>query len=179
EVSCIIVRNLDDEIVTFPIGENFHEKGILKTTKVPADISCDIYQKIKNIGKKIMEGLDFIGILGIEFFITESGDIYFNEMAPRPHNSGHYSMDACDYSQFQLHIMSICGLPLEKPKLKKNCVMLNILGENKKKIDKLIETSDTKVHIYGKDGWKIGRKMGHINFIGDNLEKVIKDVENF
>lgn len=179
EVSCIVVRNLDDEIITFPIGENFHEKGILKTTKVPADISSNLCHKIEATGKKIMEGLDFIGILGIEFFLSECGEIYFNEMAPRPHNSGHYSLDACDYSQFHLHIMSICGMPLKTPQLKKNCIMLNILGENRKKVEKFFEDPDIKVHIYGKEGWKTGRKMGHINFVGNNLEELVKKVENF
>lgn len=174
ELSCVVIRNLDDEIVTFPVGENIHENGILKNTIVPARVSQEILERVENIAKKVMTELDFIGILALEFFLGENEEIYFNEMAPRPHNSCHYSMDACNFSQFQLHIMSICGMKLEQPKLNSNCVMINILGDNKKKVEKLEEKEYRKIHLYGKDKWIPGRKMGHINLVGDNLDKLIK-----
>lgn len=179
EVSCIVVRNLDDEIVTFPIGENIHEKGILKTTIVPARVSQEIISRVESNARKIMIGLDFIGILGIEFFIGENGEIYFNEMAPRPHNSGHYTLDACNYSQFHLHIMSICGIALKVPTLTSKCVMLNILGENRKTVEKVKLEEGQNIHLYGKEGWKTGRKMGHINFVGKDIDKLLDLAENF
>ncbi len=154
EVSCIVVRG--DDTVAFPVGENIHKNGILHKTIAPARLPDT--QKITDAAKRIMEHLGFKGILGIEFFVK--GDkIYFNEMAPRPHNSAHYTMDACDYSQFDMLIKALTDGKLTQPVLNSPVVMINILGEDKDKFD------HSKCHIYGKTDWKIGRKMGHINIL--------------
>lgn len=178
EVSCMVIRGVNGEIVTFPIGENIHKNGILNMTIVPARIDKELEEEIKYISKKIMEELNFYGPLGIEFFIKDK-EIYFNEMAPRPHNSVHYTMDACNESQFDLHLKSLLGKSLEEPKLLKKVVMLNILGEDKEKVEKIKIEESIKVYLYGKSIWKIGRKMGHINFLGDNLEELIEKAKSF
>lgn len=178
EVSCLVVRGLNGDIVTFPVGENIHKNGILNVTIVPARIEKSLDKKIQEISKKIIKGLGFVGPLGIEYFVGRDGEVYFNEMAPRPHNSAHYTMDACNVSQFDLHLESILGEKLEEPKLIKKVVMLNILGEDKEKLEKVVEDENTKIHIYGKTEWKIGRKMGHINFLGDDIEKILEKVKS-
>ncbi len=181
EVSCVVVRGIKGDIIVFPVGENIHKKGILHMTIVPARIEKKLEKQIQELAKKIIKGLDFVGPLGIEFFIGQEDDIYFNEMAPRPHNSAHYTMDACNFSQFDMHIKSLVGEKLEEPKLLSNVVMLNILGEDKKKLElfKNRENEDIKIHIYGKNSWKIGRKMGHINFLGKNVNELLEKIKDF
>lgn len=165
EASCIAIRNLDGDLVTFPVSENKHISGILDTSVIPANLSCEIQTKIIDLTKKIMINLNFIGILAVEYFIDKNDEIYFNEMAPRPHNSGHHSQDSCSASQFKLHILSILNEKLEPPVLKHSCIMKNILGESKDIIEKYEKMQGAIIHLYGKDQWKTGRKMGHINFI--------------
>ena len=172
EVSCLVVRGINGEVVSCPVGENIHKNGILHLTIVPARIDDFLNRKIQEIAQKIISSLNFVGPLGIEFFV-KGDDIYFNEMAPRPHNSAHYTMDACDYSQFDLHIKSILGEEMPTPKLLSPVVMLNILGEDKLKIEKLESKNNQKIHLYGKSEWKEARKMGHINFLGDNINHLI------
>lgn len=178
EVSCLVVRSINKDVVCFPIGENIHKNGILSMTIVPARIDTCLEQRIQEITKKIITSLEFVGSLGIEFFI-KGDDIYFNEMAPRPHNSAHYTLDACDYSQFDLHIRSILGEALPIPQLLSPVVMLNILGQDKEKIETLVNNKMMKVHLYKKIEWKQGRKMGHINYLGEDLEKLIQLAEGF
>lgn len=178
EVSCLVVRNINGEVQSFPIGENIHRKGILDKTIVPARISHELENKVRKTAEQIIEGLDFVGSLGVEFFIWNQ-DIYVNEIAPRPHNSAHYTMDACDYSQFDLHLKSILGNPLPKPKLISSVVMCNILGEDKDKLSQINPSSQTKIHIYGKTEWKNGRKMGHINYLGNDLKELIQISNSF
>lgn len=178
EVSCLVVRGINKEVTCFPVGENIHKNGILSMTIVPARIDSSLEQRIQDIAKHIIVSLNIVGPLGIEFFL-KGDEIYFNEMAPRPHNSAHYTIDACDYSQFNLHIRSIVGDTLPTPNLLTPVVMLNILGEDKKKIETLEEDKNTKIHIYGKTEWKNGRKMGHINYVGDDIEKLIYLAKEF
>ena len=178
EVSCLVVRSINKDVVCFPIGENIHKNGILSMTIVPARIDTRLEQRIQEIAKNIITSLEFVGSLGIEFFI-KGDDIYFNEMAPRPHNTAHYTLDACDYSQFDLHIKSILGEDLPTPQLLSPVVMLNILGQNKEKIENLVKDKMMKVHLYKKTEWKQDRKMGHINYLGEDLEKLIQLAEGF
>ena len=178
EVSCLVVRSTNKDVVCFPIGENIHKNGILSMTIVPARIDTYVEQIIQEIAKNIITSLEFVGSLGIEFFI-KGDDIYFNEMAPRPHNTAHYTLDACDYSQFDLHIKSVLGEDLPTPQLLSPVVMLNILGQDKEKIKNLVNNKMTKVHLYKKTEWKQDRKMGHINYLGEDLEKLIQLAEGF
>ncbi|MEG1807166.1 MAG: 5-(carboxyamino)imidazole ribonucleotide synthase [Cetobacterium sp.] len=178
EVSCLVVRGINGEVVNFPIGENIHKNGILNLTIVPAQISKELEEKIIENSKKIIEKLGVVGPLGIEFFIAGE-EIYFNEMAPRPHNSAHYTMDACNYSQFDIHLMAILGEKIPRIKLLKNIVMLNILGEDKEKLEKIQKSKKGIVHIYGKNSWEIGRKMGHVNFCGNDIDELIELAKSF
>lgn len=178
EVSCLVVRGINEDIVSFPVGENIHKNGILNKTIVPARVSKEVLEKVEEISQKIIKELDIYGPLGIEFFIKDN-EIYFNEMAPRPHNSAHYTMDACNYSQFDIHIMGILGEKLPEIKLLKQVVMLNVMGEDKDKIEKIKIEDDMNVHIYGKLEWKKDRKMGHINYCGKNLEELIAKANSF
>lgn len=178
EVSCLVVRGINGDIVSFPVGENIHKNGILNKTIVPARLSQSILEKVEKISQEIIKNLDIYGPLGIEFFI-KGDEIYFNEMAPRPHNSAHYTMDACNYSQFDIHLMGILGEELPEIKLLTQVVMLNIMGEDEKKVKKLKKDKNTNVHIYGKSEWKKDRKMGHINYCGENLEELILKADSF
>ncbi|MGL5702940.1 MAG: ATP-grasp domain-containing protein, partial [Cetobacterium sp.] len=178
EVSCLVVRGVNGDVVTFPIGENIHKNGILNKTIVPARISENIQKEIQNLSKQIVEGLDIYGPLGIEYFI-KGEEVYFNEMAPRPHNSAHYTMDACNYSQFDVHLLGVLGEKLPEIKLLMPVVMLNIMGEDREKVDKILLDTETKLHIYGKTEWKQDRKMGHINYCGENIEKLIEKANSF
>ncbi|WP_432204537.1 5-(carboxyamino)imidazole ribonucleotide synthase [Cetobacterium somerae] len=178
EVSCLVVRGINGDIVSFPVGENIHKNGILNKTIVPARVTKEISKKIEELSKNIIEGLDIYGPLGIEYFI-KGDEIFFNEMAPRPHNSAHYTMDACNYSQFDIHLMGILGEKLPEIKLLKSVVMLNIMGEDRGKVEKLKQEDNSKVHIYGKTEWKKDRKMGHINYCGENIEELIVKANSF
>lgn len=177
ELSCLVVKSTDGSLGVFPVSENIHKNGILHLSIVPARISKEVENEIKEISKKIINGLDFVGPLAIEYFYGEDEEIYVNEIAPRPHNSFHYTMDACDKSQFDLHIDSICGEKIENPKLLKKVVMLNILGQDIEKIEKIHLNKNEILHMYGKSESKINRKMGHLNIVGDNFEEVYLRIE--
>lgn len=177
ELSCLAVKSTDGSIGVFPVVENIHKKGILHITIAPARISEEIQNKIKETTKKIIDGLDFVGPLAIEYFYGKDGEIYVNEMAPRPHNSTHYTLDGCDKSQFDLHIEGICGRKLEDPKLLHKSVMLNILGQDVERIEKAKLNSNEFLHMYRKGEAKVDRKMGHLNLIGEDLESLIKRAE--
>ncbi|MHA4989507.1 5-(carboxyamino)imidazole ribonucleotide synthase [Cetobacterium somerae] len=178
EVSCLVVRGINGDIVNFPIGENIHKNGILNKTIVPARVAKDILEKVEKTSQEIIKKLNIYGPLGIEFFI-KGNEIYFNEMAPRPHNSAHYTMDACNYSQFDIHLMGILGEKLPEIKLLTKVVMLNIMGEDQEKVKKIKKEHNMNVHIYGKSEWKKDRKMGHINYCGENLEELILKADSF
>lgn len=177
EVSIMVTRNERGHISTFPVSENIHQNNILLKSIIPARVSEKVQEETKKIAEKIAEKIQLVGVLGIELFITKDEDIYANELAPRPHNSGHYSIEACSDSQFDMHIRAICGYSLPKVELLKSAVMVNILGEH---LEKSLELNESKpswhVHDYGKADVKIGRKMGHITILTDNIDKTLKEV---
>lgn len=174
EISVIIARSTTGEISVFPVAENIHQPGdnILIQSIVPARISKDLEARAIEYACKIAESLDSIGVLGIEMFVI-GGEIYINELAPRPHNSGHYTIDACETSQFEQHVRAICGLPLGDPRQHTPVVMMNILGDHmdQKQPSNLAPYIPLlprgKLHLYGKAEARDGRKMGHINLLGD------------
>lgn len=178
ELSCMVMRNIQGEIITFPLAENIHKNGILKISIMPAQVDNKIMNLGKELAVKMAKKLELIGPLAIEFFLKD-GELYFNEMAPRPHNSFHSTLDAFEESQFDLHIKSILGEKLIEPKLLKPVVMLNILGEDREKV--INKTSDEfkKIYIYEKKEWKKARKMGHINFYGKDIDGLINMAKNF
>jgi 5-(carboxyamino)imidazole ribonucleotide synthase len=177
ELSVIVARNLLGQAKPFPIAENIHINNILHQSIVPARISMEQWKQAEVIALKIAESLQAVGLIAIEMFLTNDGEIIVNELAPRPHNSGHYSMDACVTSQFEQHIRAICGLPLGDTSLLSPIIMVNILGQHLSnvldKIDQLPPTA--KLHLYGKKETLENRKMGHINFMG-NIEQVIQQI---
>lgn len=179
ELSVIVARNLLGQAKLFPIAENIHINNILHQSIVPARISMEQWKQAEVIALKIAESLQAVGLIAIEMFLTNDGEIIVNELAPRPHNSGHYSMDACVTSQFEQHIRAICGLPLGDTSLLSPIIMVNILGQHLSnvldKIDQLPPTA--KLHLYGKKETLENRKMGHINFMG-NIEQVIQQIND-
>jgi len=172
EVSVIVARSTTGEVAVFPVSENIHVNNIMHLSIVPARISKEVEAKAIACAKKISEELDAIGLLAIEMFVV-GDEIYINELAPRPHNSGHYTMDACITGQFEQHVRAVCGLPLGDVSQHTPVVMVNILGNHMDKADMsnlapylpLIEKG--KIHLYGKAEAVDNRKMGHVNLLGD------------
>ncbi|MGG1444444.1 5-(carboxyamino)imidazole ribonucleotide synthase [Brevibacillus laterosporus] len=179
ELSVIVARNVSGEIAAFPIAENIHRENILHQSIVPARIEREIQQRAERLAIELAEKLEMVGLLAVEMFLTEDGGLYINEMAPRPHNSGHYTMDACLTSQFEQHIRAISNLPLGSTKLLSPVVMVNILGEHVapllKKIDQLPKKA--KLHLYGKQEAKEKRKMGHINLVAESVDVALQQAE--
>lgn len=179
EVSVMVARNTSGQIVSFPLVQNIHTNGILDTTIVPAGVNGNVESNAKSIAEKVVKSLKGVGIFGIEMFLDDN-KLIINEIAPRPHNSGHYSIEACSVSQFELHIRAILGLPLVKPRLMSPVVMMNILGipnysgkYSFKGIDKALAISGLKVHFYGKMITKPQRKLGHFTITAENIEEAL------
>ncbi|MCL2610740.1 MAG: 5-(carboxyamino)imidazole ribonucleotide synthase [Defluviitaleaceae bacterium] len=175
EISVIIARSITGETSVFPVCENIHKNNILHQTIVPARISKEIEAKAYAAAETIARELNVIGLIAVEMFVVD-GEIYINELAPRPHNSGHYSMDACITGQFEQHIRAICGLPLGETTLLSPAVMVNILGDhmNKENMSNLEVymplLAKGKIHLYGKAEAVSKRKMGHVNILGETEE---------
>ncbi|SHK12254.1 5-(carboxyamino)imidazole ribonucleotide synthase [Anaerobranca californiensis DSM 14826] len=174
ELSIIVNRNSKGHVTSFPISENIHLNGILHITIAPARIDKVIEEQVKAIGITLARGLNLVGTLAVEMFLTEEGEIFVNELAPRPHNSGHYTIEGCEISQFAQHIRATTNLPLGSTKLLKPSVMINILGEDLENVlSSIAKLADAHLHLYGKEESKKGRKMGHITFLGDTVEEAL------
>lgn len=185
EISVIAARSASGEVKAFPPAENIHVDNILHLSIVPARVPEEIQRRACELAEKIVSGMDAVGLLAIEMFVTEDGELFVNELAPRPHNSGHYTMDACVTSQFEQHVRAICNLPLGDTTLLTPVVMVNVLGQHLEGAIQAACSADEeanrlgiapKLHIYGKTESKTGRKMGHINLLckdtGDGLSWV-------
>ncbi|MED4226583.1 5-(carboxyamino)imidazole ribonucleotide synthase [Neobacillus cucumis] len=179
EMSVIIARNSLGDSKTFPPVENVHINNILHQSIVPAGITAQQKREAEALAIKIADCLQVVGLIAIEMFLTNEGEILVNELAPRPHNSGHYSMDACMTSQFEQHIRAICGLPLGDTTLLSPIIMVNILGQHLSKVlDKVEQLPPTaKLHLYGKKEAKENRKMGHLNFLGSTTEQLLQQIK--
>ncbi|MCF6233514.1 MAG: 5-(carboxyamino)imidazole ribonucleotide synthase [Rhodobacteraceae bacterium] len=164
EISVIAARGLTGEIACFDPGENIHRDGILHTTTVPARISPSLRSDAVLLAARILNALDYVGVLGVELFVTPGG-LIVNEIAPRVHNSGHWTQAACAVDQFEQHIRAIAGWPLGDGQRYADVTMENLIGDDVERIAKLSRTADTAIHLYGKKDIKPGRKMGHINRI--------------
>lgn len=165
EISIIAARAHDGSIETFDIAENVHRDGILHTSTLPANISEKTRDLAIEIAHKTLTQLDYIGVMGIEFFVLHEGDLLVNEFAPRVHNSGHWTEAACIVSQFEQHIRAVAGLPLAKTPSHSNCVMENLIGNDMDKVPDILKMADTFLHLYGKANARPGRKMGHFTKI--------------
>ncbi|MBA3978923.1 MAG: 5-(carboxyamino)imidazole ribonucleotide synthase [Nitrosopumilus sp.] len=175
EISIMVARNPSGEVSPFPVSENIHKENILDLTIVPARISKDIETKANMLAIKTIESLKGSGIFGIEMFVDQNDNVLINEIAPRPHNSGHYTIEACSVSQFEQHIRAIMDYPLPQPFLLSNAVMINLLGPDKIKgeyeifgIGELFSLEGIKIHIYGKKVTNHHRKLGHITALLKN-----------
>ncbi|GGG32454.1 N5-carboxyaminoimidazole ribonucleotide synthase [Lysinibacillus alkalisoli] len=178
EISVIVQRNSVGESYCLPVGENIHVNHILHETIVPARVTEGTLAKAEQAAMQIANAIDLVGTLAVEMFVLEDGDILINELAPRPHNSGHYSIEACNISQFHQHIRAICGWPLRKPQLWQSSVMVNVLGQHVMPLsNELAKYPEWSVHFYGKAEAKENRKMGHVTIMTTNIEKTLQEVE--
>lgn len=176
EVSVIVARGRDGRVVAFPLQQNLHRDGILAVTTVPAPAGTPALEaEAIGCAARIAADLGYVGVLCIEFFILEDGSLVANEMAPRPHNSGHHTIDSCDLSQFDLQVRAMAGLPLAKPRLHSPTVMLNLLGdlwfdaagaERTPDWAAVLALPGANLHLYGKESARRGRKMGHLTITG-------------
>ncbi|MCM3355978.1 5-(carboxyamino)imidazole ribonucleotide synthase [Bacillus halotolerans] len=179
ELSVIVVRSVNGEISTFPAAENIHHNNILFQSIVPARVEERIQEKADELAVKLADELNLVGPLAVEMFLTEGDELLVNELAPRPHNSGHYTLDLCETSQFEQHIRAVCGLPLGKTELLKPGMMVNLLGDEVKIPEEEPELlKEAKLYVYGKHEIKKGRKMGHITFMKQPEDEWIQEITN-
>ena len=179
ECSVMVARNMDGAISVFPVSENIHRNQILHESIVPARMSGELQSNAKKMAEKIANSLNLCGILGVEMFVGSDGRLYVNELAPRPHNSGHYSIEACNFSQFAVHNRAICNWPMPKIDLLSPVVMVNILGQHVDGCRKLVlKKPQWHFHDYGKGEIRIDRKMGHVTILTDDIEKTLAEVED-
>ncbi|MFR4285515.1 MAG: 5-(carboxyamino)imidazole ribonucleotide synthase [Enterococcus italicus] len=176
ELSVIVAGN-GTEYVTFPVAENIHRNNILYQTISPARIADEVAEEAKRVAIDIAEALQLRGVLTVEMFLTESGSIYVNELAPRPHNSGHHTIESCTMSQFDAHIRGICGWPLPQVESLSPAVMINILGIELQRTYRMIgQEPNWHFHYYGKEKAKVNRKMGHITILTKDIEKTLEEI---
>jgi 5-(carboxyamino)imidazole ribonucleotide synthase len=185
ECSVIVARGADGQMVNFPVQRNVHRDGILAVTSVyEGAVPMDVAAQAVAATRAIAEGLHYVGVLCVEFFILEGGQMVVNEMAPRPHNSGHYTLNACDQSQFDLQVRTLAGVPLTQPRQHSSAIMLNLLGDLWPEVtptgkgptsppwSQVLALPGTHLHLYGKLSARPGRKMGHLNITGASPETV-------
>jgi 5-(carboxyamino)imidazole ribonucleotide synthase len=165
EISVVAARGWNGEIKTFPIGENHHVGGILSTTLAPAQVSEMVTAAAHEIARKVLEGLDYVGVLAVELFVLPGDELLLNEIAPRVHNSGHWTQDGCLCDQFEQHIRAVVGWPLGDTSARCTVEMTNLLGPDILEWPTLAAEPKSRLYVYGKDEPRPGRKMGHINRI--------------
>lgn len=181
EVSVVLARDETGRVECFPTAENSHSRGILDITRVPARTSACMASDAEDLAARIAAGMDYIGTMAVEFFVSR-GKLYINEMAPRPHNSGHYTIDACVTDQFEQQVRALCGLPMGSPRAHSAAVMVNLLGDlwfqqdphHAREPDwaRLYAIPNLKLHLYGKHHARPGRKMGHFTVVGEDPVQV-------
>lgn len=183
ELSVICARSSGGEIATFPLAENRHVGGILDTSVVPARVSEPVARSAREIGEAFAEGLDVVGLLAVEMFLTEDERLLVNEIAPRPHNSGHYTWEACSTSQFEQQLRAVCGLPLGGTELLRPAAMANLLGElfapdaGLAGAEGALAESGVALHVYGKRHPRPGRKMGHVTALATTPDEALGRVQ--
>jgi 5-(carboxyamino)imidazole ribonucleotide synthase len=163
EISVVIARSVDGNMAQYVAVENQHRHHILDVTIAPARVSTAVAQRAEAIARHIAQELKLVGLLGVEMFVTQQGDVLVNELAPRPHNSGHWTMDACLTSQFEQFIRAICGLSLGSPERHSDAQMKNLIGDEVSQWREILAEPGAKLHLYGKTEARPGRKMGHVN----------------
>lgn len=178
EVSAIVARNANAELASFPVAENQHVNGVLHMSIVPARVSDALTQLAIESASILADAMSYVGILAVEFFISDDNTLYFNEMAPRPHNSGHYTKDACVTSQFEQQVRMMCGLNPGDTRLISPVVMVNMLGDLwPPDWSVILDQNNIKLHLYGKAEARPGRKMGHFNVLAEDVEAALAVAE--
>jgi len=179
EVSVVLARDTVGNVETFPVVENQHKNGILDVCIIPARVSDQVLEQARETAVLLATAMDYVGVMAVEMFVCD-GSISLNEIAPRPHNSGHYTMDACNYSQFDQQVRTLAGLPVGKVVLHQSAVMKNLLGDQILsegfKWDHLQNIDNSHVHVYGKSAARAGRKMGHVNLLCNSTDLLLKEV---
>ncbi len=177
EVSVILARGADGHTVVYPVGENRHRNGILDTTIVPAMITDETGAEATGMATRLADAMDYCGVLAVEFFCTPDGELLINEIAARPHNSGHYTVDACATSQFEQQVRVMCGLPPGDVSLHSPVVMTNLLGDiwagGEPAWETILRQPRARLHLYGKREARPGRKMGHFNCLADSTDAAL------
>lgn len=185
EVSILVVRGADGASRTYPLVENVHEDGILRQTTVPADVPAAIAEQAANMARQAVQALDGVGVFCVELFLMSDERILINEVAPRPHNSGHYSLDACTVSQFEQQVRTLCGLPLGEIRLLSPAVMVNLIGDDVRSattapaVQELLREPGAIVHVYGKRAIRPKRKMGHVSFLAATRDAALAKAVSF
>ncbi len=185
ELSVLVVRGQDGDQRVYPVVENRHEGGILRLSVVPARISAVVAEQASDLAMRAVRALDGIGVFCVELFHTQSGTLLINEIAPRPHNSGHYTLDACSVSQFEQQVRALCGLPLGEVRLLSPAAMVNVIGQDLEAVTSregcfdLLATPGAVLHLYGKRVARPGRKMGHVTFLADESEQAATRASRF
>ncbi|MHB8668338.1 MAG: 5-(carboxyamino)imidazole ribonucleotide synthase [Burkholderiales bacterium] len=177
EISVVIARGADGATVCWPVGENTHRHGILDVTVVPARVQESLAREAEVVARQVATKLGYVGVMAVEFFVS-NGVLRVNEIAPRPHNSGHYTLDACITSQFEQQVRAVCGLPLGDTRLLSPVAMVNLLGDlwrdgQAPPWDRLFTHACAKLHLYGKREARPGRKMGHINVLAPSADQAL------
>ncbi|RVU85679.1 5-(carboxyamino)imidazole ribonucleotide synthase [Leucothrix sargassi] len=181
EVSVVLARNVDGETEVFPVSENVHVDGILFQSIVPARVEDDIAKAAQTAAKRLAEELGYVGVLAVEFFVTKQGALLVNEIAPRTHNSGHFTIDACVTSQFEQQVRTVCNLPFGSTALLSPVVMTNLLGDvwgdSQPDWTTILNSPKSKLHLYGKAEARVGRKMGHYCTLADTNEAAEQEAQ--
>lgn len=181
EISVVCARGLDGRVECFPVSENVHRRHILDRSIVPARIDPGVAREAQRLATALARELNVRGLLAVEFFVRRDGSLLVNEMAPRPHNSGHYTLDACVTSQFEQQLRAVCGLPLGSSRLLSPVVMVNILGDawegGEPDWAALLSDGDVRLHLYGKREPRPGRKMGHFTVVKPDVDEALRAAE--
>ncbi|MEO5720806.1 MAG: 5-(carboxyamino)imidazole ribonucleotide synthase [Chthoniobacterales bacterium] len=180
EISVIVARGVDGVMATFPACENLHENHILDVTMVPARVSPKVESAAAELARAIAEKMELVGLLAVEMFLKKNGELVVNELAPRPHNSGHWTIEACATSQFEQQVRAVCGLPLGSTEILRPAAMANILGDfwkgGEPNWTKALEGAGVHLHLYGKREPRPRRKMGHLTALADTVETAMQRV---
>ncbi|HET7234379.1 MAG TPA: 5-(carboxyamino)imidazole ribonucleotide synthase [Longimicrobium sp.] len=182
EVSVVCARTARGEVACFPVAENVHRNAILDLSIVPARVPAGVADEARRVAETMARGLDVVGLLAVEMFVGDDGHVRMNELAPRPHNSGHYTLEACPVSQFEQQLRAVCGLPLGSTELLRPAAMANLMGEHagtalgRPGAAPALGVPMTALHLYGKAEARPGRKMGHLTSLGDTPEQAVERV---
>lgn len=182
EVSCIVCRGADGELAAFALVENEHRGGILAVSVAPARVSPTVARQASDIAQRLAAALDYVGVLCVEMFVVDDGRVLVNEIAPRPHNSGHFTIDACAASQFEQQVRATAGMPLAATDQLSPAVMLNVLGDvwfrdgerREPPWREVLAVRGAKLHLYGKREARVGRKMGHVTCLGATVDEALE-----